>query len=145
MPRASSILYLALFCAGTAQARDTVLNIPLEQVLELPEAKSKLDPGISLHLAGARTPKVLERLGGAVANKKTNGLGKTDDFGCKWVILSALIELQEQARRAGANAVIDIASYYKKVETRNESTIECHAGATVIGATLKASFAKLSR
>lgn len=134
-----------MLCAAlsSAQARDSVLYIPLSAVLELPEAKEKLDPGFRFYLAGAKTPKVGKTLGEGVTNQKTNGVGKSDDFGCKWVILSGLIKLQESAKQNGANAVINIVSYYKKNERKDAETIECHAGNIIIGAALKGQYAKL--
>jgi hypothetical protein len=137
------VAVMLAFGVAPAQARDTVLNIPLEAVLEMPEAKTKLDPGFRFYLAGAKTPKIDKSLGEGVTNQKTNGFGKSDDFGCRWVILSALLRLQEEGKRYGANAVVEMVSYYKKNEVRSAETIECHAGAFVIGATLKGKYAKV--
>jgi hypothetical protein len=124
--------------AGTAQARDTVLFIPLEAVLAMPEAQSKLDGSVKFHLKGdPKAPKKTQSLGSANARHKTNGVGKSDEFGCKWVILSALIDLQKDARRAGANAVVDIESYTNSTVHQNAETVECHAGNIIIGASLR--------
>jgi len=41
-----------------------------------------------------------------MSNRKTNGVGKKDRYGCKWAALSALIALQDKAKTYGANAVI---------------------------------------
>lgn len=129
--------------SSAAQARDTVLFIPLAEVLELPEAKQKLDADFKFYLAGSNTPKVEKLLGSDTTNKKTNGFGKSDDYGCKWVILSALIALQESGKKNGANAVVNLTSYYKKVEYKDAEKIECHAGTAVIGAALKGDYAKV--
>jgi len=126
-----------------AFARDTVLHIPLADVLELPEAKEKLDPAFKFYLDGQPTPKNIKRMSTDVSNPKTNGVGKSDDYGCKWAALSALIKLQESAKRNGANAVVDIVSYYKKVEYKSATDFECHAGAIIIGVALKGTYAKI--
>ncbi len=126
-----------------AFARDTVLHIPLADVLELPEAKEKLDPDFKFYLDGQATPKRVKRLSTDVSNPKTNGFNKSDDYGCKWAALSALISLQNGAKREGANAVVDIVSYYKKVEYKSTTDFECHAGAFVIGVALKGTYAKI--
>jgi hypothetical protein len=136
-------LALASMLSAPAFARDTVLHIPLSDVLEMPEAKEKLDPNFKFFLAGQATPKVIKRLATDVTNPKTNGFGKSDDFGCKWAALSALINLQDSAKRHGANAVIDIVSYYKKVEYKSATDFECHAGAFVIGVALRGTYAKV--
>jgi len=126
-------------------ARDTVLHLPFADVLAMPEAKEKLDPAFKFFLAGQATPKVVKRIASDVSNPKTNGVGKSDEFGCKWAALSALISLQDSAKRQGGNAVVDIVSYYKRVEYSSPTDFECHAGAFVIGVALKGTTAKIAQ
>lgn len=133
-----------LLIAPLAQARDTVLHIPLADVLAMPEAQGKLDGSVKFFLTGQATPKLAKKFGSDVSNPKTNGMGKSDEFGCKWAILSALINFQNSAKRQGADAVVDLVSYYKKNETKSDTTIECHAGTFVIGVALKGDYAKLA-
>lgn len=127
-----------------AMARDTELHLPFAEVLSMPEAQGKLDGSVKFYLAGQKTPKVLERLSSDVSNRKTNGVGKADDVGCRWAALSALIAFQDKAKSLGANAVVDIVSYYKKDESKSDTEYECHAGAVVIGVALKGTFAKVA-
>lgn len=134
----------AIVIATPAMARDTILNIPLADVLDMPEAKDKLDGSVKFYLAGQKTPKIIKTLGSDVSNPKTNGLGKSDEYGCKYVALSALINFQNSAKREGANAVVDMVSYYKKNETRSDTTFECHAGTFIIGVAFKGTYAKIA-
>jgi len=143
MKRLLSAALVVLAGIGTAQARDTVVKVTLADVLAMPEAQAKLDGSVKFYLAGQATPKVLSNLGSGVANKKTNGVGKDDQYGCKYVMLSALIAFQQSAKQRGANAVVDLASYYKKNEVRDAHTIECHAGNIMIGGALKGEYAKI--
>lgn len=142
-------LHLAALAAVSALsslpafARDTTLYVPLADVLAMPEAKEKLDPNFKFFLAGQATPKVVKRFSIGMSNQKTNGVGKSDEFGCKWAALSALINLQNSAKREGANAVIDIHSYYKKVEYKHDTNFECHAGNIVIGTALRGTYAQV--
>lgn len=138
-----SAALIALAGIGTVQARDTVVKVTLADVLAMPEAQGKLDGSVKFYLAGQATPKVLNKLGSGVANKKTNGVGKDDEYGCKYVMLSALIAFQQSAKQRGANAVVDLVSYYKKNEVRDAHSIECHAGNIMIGGALKGSYAKI--
>ncbi|SPS01227.1 excinuclease ATPase subunit [Cupriavidus taiwanensis] len=136
-------------CAGAllatpALARDTKYMMPLQEVLDMPEAKEKLDDSFRFYLSGQKTPKVLERLDSGVSNRKTNGVGKSDEDGCRWAALSALIALQDTAKTKGANAVVDIVSYYKKNEVASPTDYECHAGAVVVGVALKGTYAKVA-
>ncbi|MDZ5459460.1 excinuclease ATPase subunit [Azohydromonas lata] len=140
-------LAVAILCVVTtvpALARDTEYKLPFEDVLSMPEAQGKLDGSVKFYLKGQKTPKVLEKYGDDVTNRKTNGVGKEDVFGCKWAALSALIALQEKAKQQGANAVIDIVSYYKKDAFSSPTDYECHAGAVIIGVALKGTYAKVA-
>lgn len=141
------LIAVTALCAamGAAQARDTVLQIKLSDVLDMPDAKEKLDGGVKFYLAGAKAPKVLKTYGDDTTNQKTNGVGKSDEFGCKWAILSGLLALEKKAKQNGANAVVNLASYYKKNEVKDAETIECHAGGFVIGAALKGTYAKVAQ
>jgi uncharacterized protein YbjQ (UPF0145 family) len=139
------LLLLALAAASPALARDTVVKIKLADVMELPEAKTKLDGSVKFYLDGQKTPEVTKTVGSDVTNKKTNSVGKSDEFACKWVTLSALIALQESAKKNGANAVINIKSFYKKVEFKSATDIECHAGSIVAGVALKGDYAIVAK
>jgi uncharacterized protein YbjQ (UPF0145 family) len=127
-----------------AMARDTPLSLPFEEVLNSPEAQGKLDGSVKFYLAGQKTPKVLKRLSSDTSNRKTNGVGKSDEVGCRWAALSALIAFQDKAKQLGANAVVDIVSYYKRDESKSETEYQCHAGTFVIGVTLKGTYANVA-
>lgn len=133
---------MMLAVALPAFARDTIVNIPLADVVAMGEAQSKLDGSVRFYLADAAgAPKVVKRMDSDVSNLKTNALNKTDLEACKWVALSVLVAFQNSAKARGANAVVDLVSYYKKRETKSPTTVECHAGATVAGLALKGTYA----
>lgn len=44
-----------------------------------------------------------------------------------------------------ANAVVNIASYYKKVEVRHETMYECHKGGLMAGVALKGDVVRVAR
>ncbi|POZ61121.1 excinuclease ATPase subunit [Chromobacterium alticapitis] len=141
---AAPLLALALI-AAPALARDTVVKVPLADVLAMPEAQGKLDGSVQFFLAGQHTPAIKKKMGSDVSNQKTNAFNKTDEQACRWTILSALISFQNSAKQRGANAVVNLVSYYKKQETRDSETIECHSGALIAGAALKGEYAKIGK
>jgi uncharacterized protein YbjQ (UPF0145 family) len=49
---------------------------------------------------------------------------------CKRAAIQALQELQRKAKTAGANAVVNIVSYYKNNTFASTTQYECHAGGT---------------
>lgn len=135
---------LSAVAATPALARDTRYTLPFAEVLAMPEAKTELDGSVAFYLAGQKTPKVINKMDEGVSNRKTNGVGKEDQVGCRWAALSALKAFQETAKQKGANAVIDIESYYKRNSFKSATEYECHAGAVIIGVALKGTYAKVS-
>jgi hypothetical protein len=132
---------LALIAAFPAHARNTSVNVSLESVLDMPEAKARLDGSVKFYLAGAKTPKV-KKLGEDVANAKTNAFNKTPEEACRWNVLSALIKFQEHAKREGADAVVELVSYNDHIPVSSPTDIECRDGAVLSGVALKGSYAK---
>ena len=94
---AAAALCVTALHATPALARDTVYLLPLQEVLDMPEAKEKLDGSVRFFLSGQKTPKVLETKDSDVSNRKTNGVGKSDEDACRWAALSALLAFRDKA------------------------------------------------
>ena len=132
-----------LAVASTANARETRVELPLHDLINSPEAKAAgIDGSVRFFLAGEKV-NVQQRLGEDVTNKKTNAANKSDAEACNWVALSALKALQVGAKSRGANAVVDVVSYYKKNEFKSTTNFECYAGAILAGVALKGTYAKV--
>ena len=132
-----------LALARTAQARETRVEQSLHELVNSAEARNVgIDGSVKFYLAGEKVS-VVERLGEDVTNKKTNAANKSDAEACRWVALSALRALQDGAKSRGANAVVDIVSYYKKNEFKSTTNYECYAGAILAGVALKGTYAKV--
>lgn len=140
------IALVALATTATpALARDTTHHLPLSEVVNSPMAKEQgLDGSVKFYLAGQSHPRVLQSMSEDVSNKKTNGFNKSDTEACRWVAISVLLAFQEKAKQLGANAVIDMKSWYKKKEYSDPVNYECHSGALMSGITLKGRFAKVA-
>ncbi|MGH8039956.1 MAG: excinuclease ATPase subunit, partial [Stenotrophomonas sp.] len=131
-----------LAVASTANARETRVEQSLRALISSQEAKDAgIDGSVRFYLAGEKV-NVQQRLGEDVTNKKTNAANKSDEVACQWVALSALRALQDGAKSRGANAVVDIVSYYKRNEFKSTTNYECYAGAFVAGVALKGTYAK---
>ena len=130
--------------APSAHARDTVHMLSVETAMNTPAAKQKLDPTIKFIFADAPRNRVIEEHGNFVTNKKTNAFGKSDLEACNWVMLSALLSLQDRVRTEGGNAVINIESYYKQQPNVSRTEFECHAGAIMAGVALRGDVVTLS-
>ena len=145
-----NIIWLTIFFALTmslvwpAQARDTKYLLPIAAALEVQDAKNRLDGSVKFFYGNQETPKVLAKLSTDVTNLKTNAVGKSDEKACNWVFLSAMIQLEKRAKQLGANAVINIVSYYKKAVMSSPTEFECHAGAIIAGVALRGEFVKIA-
>ena len=136
---------LALVAAVPAYARNDAVNVTLQSVLDMPEAQGKLDGSIKFYLAGSPTPKVVKKFGEDTSNAKTNAFNKSADVACRWNALSALIKLQDKARREGANAVIEITSYSNKIAFTSPTEVQCSDGAFLAGIALKGTYATVGK
>ena len=128
---------------AVSQARDTMLLLPFEKVIQQMTREGKLD-GIRFYLAGVQPRgKVTVLQPNAATNKKTNAFNKSDTEACEWALQSAVLQLRDAARTAGANSVTNITSYYKKNERKDPANFECHAGAIIAGVALKGDLSKV--
>jgi uncharacterized protein YbjQ (UPF0145 family) len=129
---------VALAIPVTGEARDTTYHLDFQSVVQAAIAAGQLDGTVQFYLKGQKVPgKVAKTFEEAVSNKKTNAFGKTDEEACNWVLRSVLIAFQENAKRNGANAVIDLVSYYRRKEYADPAKFECHAGTAVAGVAMK--------
>jgi uncharacterized protein YbjQ (UPF0145 family) len=139
------LLSMVLFSYSAGHARNTMLKISIADALELGERESRLNSSIRLYFGNQAHPAVVSRLGTYTANRKTNGVGKSDQRACKWAFLSAIITLQDRAVREGGNAVVNIHSYYYKREFSSATQFECGAGAIMAGVTMVGDVVKLAK
>lgn len=140
---ALTTLAALLAFAPAADARETRLELSLHELVHSEQAKAAgIDGSVRFYLAGQKVA-VVNRLGEDVSNRKTNAANKSDEEACRWVALSVLRALQDGAKVRGANAVVDIVSFYKKNEFRSSANFECHAGTILAGVALKGTYAKV--
>lgn len=130
--------------ASDVEARDTRLEVDFAETIERGLREGVLDGSVRFYLAGVEHPAVQQPLGNGASSRKTNAVGKSDEAACEWAALSVLKAFQEQAKRKGANAVVNVVSNYDRVEFRGEGTYECRAGTLMAGVALKGEYAKLA-
>lgn len=124
------------------QARDTTHFLPFNEVVQEATNAGRLDGSVKFYLGN--TPSGAQVISkGVTTSKKTNAFGKTDEFACRWALQSALIHLQNSAKAAGANAVVNLVSNYQHKEYKSTKDYECHAGGIMAGVALKGDYAKV--
>lgn len=135
----STALVIGSIAMASSQvlARDTPYYLPIQDVIDSPEGQERLNSNIRFVFSPTDAGEVIEDHGPVVTNRKTNAFNKTDEEACRWVMLSALIALQDRAREEGANAVINIESFYEQQPFESSTEYECHAGALMAGVALR--------
>jgi len=135
-------LAILLMAPAVSMAAEKVVHLPFQSAVAEATQNGKLDGSVKFYLAGSGPRgKVLDD--NVTVSRKTNAFGKSDEETCNRVLESDLISLQDDAKRAGANAVTDIVSNYNDVEFRDAQNYECHKGFLMSGVALKAKFAKV--
>lgn len=129
--------------ASHAFARDTVSSYPVADAIA--SEPGKVSDDIALYFAGQKHPAVVKSFGEFATNKKTNAFGKSDQAACQHVFLSAVLELQERARKEGGDAVINIKSNYRNEVRESATEYTCGAGAVIAGVALKGEVVTLKK
>ncbi len=112
--------------AVPAQARNEVTMINIYQVLKSDDAKSQLDPEVRFYFGSKRHPAATADFGETSVKAKAGG--DTDYLACGKAFVEAMGDLQKTAKKAGANAVVDVRSFFKRKENFSATQVECHSG-----------------
>jgi hypothetical protein len=136
-----SILAIA---ASPALARDDRLMFPVSAGMERGKTtKDRIDPEIRVYFGKQKSPAVERKLGEFTANRKTNATNKTDKEACEISFVSAVVSLQQRARREGGNALLNVHSVYKNEHRESNREYLCGAGTFVAGVALRGTVVKL--
>ena len=123
----SIVLAVSLAFIAATEARDDKHVLSINAVLQSGDAKNQPDGSVKFFFADQKTPAILKRLVDDSTHQKVSTRRERDESSCKAAFLEALVALQKRANKLGANAVVNIVSFYNL--TRSASEFECHAGA----------------
>ena len=107
--------------------------------------KDKLLPDVKLYMKGERHANVTKTLGEFKANKRSNGFGKSAQAACDTAFISALMSLQDRAKKEGGNAVIDIYTITKNKKFESVDQYSCIKGSFVTNVALMGTVAVLGK
>ena len=114
--------------ARPSYARDDKFILPIAAALEMSDPEEKPEGTVKFFFGTDNAPAVLQRFRTDVADRRTGTYHKSDQKACNDAFMSALATLEKRAQSAGANAVVNIVSYYKRVEMASATEFECHGG-----------------
>ncbi len=133
---------ILLAAPAVSMAGDKVIHLPFDAGVAAAKQTGQIDGSVRFYLAGTGPRgKIVDD--NVTISRKTNAFGKSDADTCNRVLATDLIYLQNEAKRAGANAVVDIISNYNYVEFKDGQNFECHKGFLMSGVALKAKLAKV--
>jgi uncharacterized protein YbjQ (UPF0145 family) len=135
-------LTISLAIVWQGHARNIKQLLPIAGALESTEAQGKLDGSVKFFFGKEKTREGVKTLRNDVALGKVSLRGKSDDTACNSAFLSALAELQKRAKQHGADAVVNVVSYYKRVEMSSPTQFECHEGSGYMAVALRGDFVK---
>jgi uncharacterized protein YbjQ (UPF0145 family) len=142
-----ALMVLLLAAPGLGFATGKIVHFPVQNAIDAATNAGKLDGTVKFYFAGNAPDGQVTVMNNKVMdneeiNRDTHALGKNDQTTCDEALQSLLISLQDQAKKAGANAVVDIVSNYSH-EYRDSQNYECHVGLSTFGVMLKGKLAKV--
>ena len=122
-------LAVTLAVVGSIEARNVKYLLPIDEAMQTPDVKQKPNGSVKFFFANQQLPEILKRLASSSIHGKVATRPETDKKSCNAAFLEALVGLQNRAHKLGANAVVNIVSYFKTEVTASPTEFECHAGA----------------
>jgi hypothetical protein len=142
----AALLVSLSLCTVNAQARDEAVYLSIQEATKVNEPKGRLDGSVKFYFGDQPYPEVEEALSqGEIVYKRGNISIGSAEAACNFAFLVALTNLQIRALREGANAVINIESYYKNVSFKSNDQFECWVGQVRTGLMLRGDFVRLKR
>ena len=139
-----AIVAMGCMTYASAKGRDDHIKLPIQGALEKGQSyKEKVGSDIRMFWGSQKTPAVDRKMGEFTSNKKTNAANKSDQEACDIAFISAVISLQQRARKEGGNAVVNIHSVYKNEDSDSPSEFICGAGKIMAGVALRGTVVKL--
>lgn len=133
-----------VFIAGLAHGRNVELMVPIADALAATDVKDRPTGAVKFYFAKEKSPEVVKNLGTYVATPRTGAGGLSDQRACHEAFLWTLVDLEKRALRAGANAVVNIVSYYQKRARPSTTEFECHVGNVIVTVWLRGDLVQLA-
>ena len=147
MIKCIAVTLLGVSMAATllpAQARNVKYMLSIQSSLESEQANPRVIGAVKLYFGPQAYAKDAQPITSMNVHGKMPIEGKSDIASCNASFADALSTLQKNAKDAGANAVVNIVSYYQSGPVVSSATeFECHAGSFNSNVMLKGEFVKL--
>lgn len=137
----SLILFLiSLLFSQILFAKNEIHRFSIQKAMQSEDFKKYLDPNITFIFgSGYEGDFIVKQV---KANRKANGVGKSDEKSCQRALLNSLLALQNKALKLGSTKIVNITSFYYKNHFDSKTHYECGSGALMSGVTLRADIVK---
>ena len=139
----AALVLWALY-TGTTYARNVQLMLPITAALEARDVPDRPTGSVKFFFGNQASPQILTKLETYIARPKTSAMGKSDQRACHEALLWTLVAMEKRAQQKGANAVVNIASFYKRNEVSSATDFECHVGNVIVSVVLKGDLVKIA-
>lgn len=119
---------IAVLQTAPASARNDKYLLPISSALQSKDAQETPNGTVKFFFGDQEYPAVSAKLGNYSTHQRSSTRPAEDARSCNVAFLKALVALQKRAQQAGANAVVNIASYYRNTTLSSASEFECRAG-----------------
>jgi hypothetical protein len=133
---------VVLLAAAPASTRNDKYLLPISSALQSKDAQETPNGSVKLFFGNQQPPEISAKLGSYSTHQRSTTRPSEDAKACNVAFLKALVFLQKRAQQAGANAVVNIVSYYKNDTLSSGTEFECHAGVAA-HVLLKGEFVKI--
>ena len=138
------LLGFSTLAASPAHARNVKLILPIAPALEATGVEDKPTGAVKFFFGSQKPPNIVANLGSYMASPRSDAMARSDEAACNRALLWTLVAMEKRARQAGANAVINIVSFYNKAELPSAAEFECHVGNVIARVALKGDLVKIS-
>jgi hypothetical protein len=111
--------------ASARQPSAKIRYLPLQPILDSPEAQAILGSGITWQVGSTAVPASATQLGPIESEGEGNVKKSGETGACKVAVLDALSGLAKDARERGYSGLTKIHSYFDEKRTPVESDVEC--------------------
>ncbi|MEN8190862.1 MAG: hypothetical protein ABFS19_13535 [Thermodesulfobacteriota bacterium] len=139
---ASIVLLLLGTCFSAHAKRDIEAKFFIEDALANPKIQQALRSEVSLYWGNQPVPANSVQMQEIKTSKRSNGIGKEDIEACQWAFASAIRALQDSARRAGGNGLMNIQSNIDNILSSSENQFDCAVGSVMVNVAFKATIIK---
>ncbi|HEX6768297.1 MAG TPA: hypothetical protein VF208_03005, partial [Candidatus Binatia bacterium] len=137
-------LGFAVSMAGRAHGRNVELLVPSADAMVATDVSNRPTGVVKFFIATQKYPEILRHLGSYLATPRSGAGGLSDQRACHEAFHWTRVDLEKRAQRAGANAVVNIVSYYRKKEMASAVEFECHVGNVIVTVWLKGDLVKIA-